>query len=62
MKSIYAISGSVDNMECKEERCSNCAFNCKSAGGYTCYNPESEFYGLYTEYNTSCEFWEDRNG
>lgn len=49
-------------MEYKEERCSNCAFNCKSVGGYTCYNPESEFYGLYTEYNTSCEFWEDRNG
>ncbi len=48
----------------KEERCSNCFYDHKDSQcqEYICYCAESEMFGMYTEYNGSCEYWEDRNG
>lgn len=47
-------------MKQKEERCSNCAHCLKCGDGYICNNFESDMYTLYVEYETSCEFWEER--
>lgn len=46
----------------KPERCSNCAYNCydRELKRFYCDNPSSDRYDDTTEYNDSCEFWEEK--
>lgn len=46
--------------QCKEERCSNCAYCLKISDGFVCDNSDSDMYGYYVEYDISCEVWEKR--
>lgn len=55
----YAIKDDIYNI--KDERCSNCEYNEYKNKCFICGNHDSEMYGLETEYNFSCELWEERN-
>ena len=44
--------------------CGNCKFHVSECAdeGFACYNPDSENYGLYTDYDDNCtEFSERRH-
>ena len=46
----------------KEERCSNCRYNKfdLELDRFYCNNSSSEMYDSTTEYNDSCEHWEEK--
>lgn len=46
----------------KAERCSNCVYNCydRELKRFYCDNSSSDRYDDTTEYNDSCEFWEEK--
>lgn len=48
--------------ETKEERCGNCRYNKRDRElkRYYCNNQFSDYYDSTTEYNDSCEYWEEK--
>ena len=47
-------------MKDTEEICGKCIHHRKRNEEWICDNPESECYGCYTEYNDSCNDFEER--
>ena len=50
-----------------EGKCGKCKYNKyevdprgNHVGAFACVNPDSEFYGCWTQYNDSCEDFEKR--
>ena len=56
---IHGHGGGGKNMA-KEEDCGTCCWHKKEGGGWVCNNPESELYADWTDYNDSCEEYEER--
>ena len=40
--------------------CGKCKYHRKDNEEWVCKNPESEYYGDYTEYKDTCDEFEDR--
>lgn len=44
-----------------DENCGHCIHHRKDEGVWVCNNPESECYGCYTEYEETCDEFEERH-
>ena len=44
----------------EDENCGHCVHHRTVDGEWVCHNPESECYGCYTEYNETCDCFEER--
>ena len=51
-----------ENMEIGKEKkcCGTCQHHRKCCGEWQCFNEQSENYAIETEYNDTCEDWEER--
>ena len=45
----------------KDFECGTCKWHRNYTGEWVCMNPESEYYGLETDYDDHCEDYEERN-